>query len=50
MLELCECLASRCIVHDLNVNRVGLDKKFNLRYYLGVDFKIDKGMDKNQRL
>jgi hypothetical protein len=41
-------LASRCIVHDLDVNRVGLDKKFNVKYFLGVDFKIDKGIDKNK--
>ena len=48
MLELCECLASKSIVHDLDVNRVGMDKKFNLKYFLGVDFKIDKSLDKQK--
>ena len=33
-------------MHELDVKRVGLDKRFNLKYYLGVDFKIDRMADK----
>jgi hypothetical protein len=50
MLELCENFASRFIVHDLDVNRVGFDKRFNLKYFLGVDFKIDKNIDKDKKI
>jgi hypothetical protein len=48
MLELCDCLASRSIVHELDVKRVGLDKRFNVKYFLGVDFKVDKVVDKQK--
>ena len=48
MLELCEELSKKGIVHELDVNRVGLDKRYNLKYYLGVDFKIDRIADKDK--
>ena len=28
---------------------MGFDKRFNLKYFLGVDFKIDKNIDKNKK-
>lgn len=46
MLELCKELSTKGIVHELDIKRVGLDKRFNLKYYLGVDFKIDRMVDK----
>lgn len=46
MLELCKELSTKGIVHDLDIKRVGLDKWHNLKYYLGVDFKIDRKADK----
>ena len=46
MLELCQELSTKGIVHELDVKRAGLDKRFNLKYYLGVDFKIDRMADK----
>lgn len=36
-------------MHDLDVSRVGLDKRFNLKYFLGVDFRIDKNIDKEMK-
>lgn len=48
MLELSEELSKKGIVHELDVNRVGLDKRYNLKYYLGVDFKIDRIADKDK--
>ena len=46
MLELCRELSTKGILHELDIKRVGLDKRFNLKYYLGVDFKIDRMADK----
>jgi hypothetical protein len=46
MLELCDGLASRSIIHELDVQRVGLDRRYNIKYFLGVDFKLDKTADK----
>lgn len=46
MLELCKELSTKGIQHELDIKRVGLDKRFNLKYYLGVDFKIDRMADK----
>jgi hypothetical protein len=50
MLELCGSLSAKGIVHDLDVKRVGLDKRYNLKYYLGIDFKIDKTVDRQKIL
>ncbi len=41
-------LASRFIIHELDVKRVGLDKKYNLKYYLGIDFVIDRSISQNK--
>jgi hypothetical protein len=49
MFKLCECLASKFIIHDFDLNRVGLDNRFNLKYFLGVDFKIDKNIDREKK-
>lgn len=46
MLELCRELSTKGILHELDIKRVGLDKRFNLKYYLGVDFRIDRMADK----
>lgn len=46
MLELCKELSTKGIVHEVDIKRVGLDKRFNLKYYLGVDIKIDRMADK----
>lgn len=41
-------LASRFIIHELDVKRVGLDKKYHLKYYLGIDFVIDRTISQNK--
>lgn len=48
MLELCKELSTKGILHQFDIKRVGLDKRFNLKYYLGVDFKIDRMVDKQK--
>jgi len=48
MVLLCNTLASRFIVHELDVKRVGLDRSYNLKYYLGIDFVIDRTISKNK--
>ena len=50
MLELCKELSTKGILHQFDIKRVGLDKRFNLKYYLGVDFKIDRMVDKEKQM
>lgn len=50
MYELSESLASKGIVHMLDTKRIGLDKRFNVKYFLGVDFKIDKTANKQEMI
>lgn len=48
MISLAENLANHCIDHEFKMNNIGLDKRNNLKYYLGLNFKIDRTMQKQK--
>jgi hypothetical protein len=43
-------MTANCIDHTLRLPNVGLDAQGNLKYYLGVDFKIDRNANKQDML
>lgn len=48
LAELVENIAAHSIEHQFKLSNIGLDKRNNLKYYIGFDFKIDRALVKNE--
>ena len=45
MISLTDKFVSNCIVHDVRFDNVGIGRNGELKYFLGMQFSIDKSVD-----
>ncbi len=46
MYDLANNLVNHCVQHEFKVRNIGLDRRNGLKYFLGLNFNIDKAMRK----
>ena len=50
MYDLADNLVNHCVQHEFKVSNIGLDRRNGLKYFLGLNFNIDKAMRKQDTL
>jgi hypothetical protein len=50
LVELAEKLVNLSISITFKIGNIGLDDQNNLKYFLGLDFKIDRGIGRTEAL